>query len=104
MGVIKGVLQEELDNSKKILERYQEEINKLKGVLVKKKIGNKYYYYLAVREGKKVRFIYKGHLAASLKHEYEDRRKKLAQYKALIRKAKEQIKFLRRALRGKEAV
>ena len=104
MGVIRGVLKEELDNSHKIVERYQDEVAKLKGALVKKKVGNKYYYYLAVRDGKKVRFIYKGAASEAKKNEYEKNKKKVRQYKVLIKKAKEQIRFLGRALRGKEAV
>lgn len=104
MGVIRGVLQEELDNSEKIVARYQEEIDKLKGALVKKKVGNKCYYYLAVREGKKVRFIYKGVASEAKKNEFKRNKKKVKQYKDMVKKAKEQIKFLGRALRGKEAV
>ncbi|MBI5554986.1 MAG: hypothetical protein HY920_03925 [Elusimicrobia bacterium] len=104
MGVIRGVLQEELDNSKKIVARYKEEVAKLKGSLVKKKVGNKYYYYLAIRDGKKVRFFYKGVASEAKKNEYEENKKRVKLYKDMIKKAKEQIKFLERALRGKEAV
>ncbi len=56
MGVIKGVLKEELENSYDMLKRYQEEIAKVKGCLIRKKIGKRYYYYLVKRQGKKVKF------------------------------------------------
>ncbi len=104
MGVIKGVLKEELENSLDMLKRYKEEINKIKGCFVKKKIGNKYYYYLAKRENRKVRFIYKGPMSEDLKKKYKEQREMLAKYKRLLSQVKGQIKFLRRALRGKESV
>ena len=36
MGVLKGVLKEELENSRDMLKRYQEEIVKIKGCLIRK--------------------------------------------------------------------
>ena len=104
MGVIKGVLKEELENSRDMLKRYQEEIAKIKGCLVRKKIGKRYYYYLAKRQGKKVRFIYKGPISKEVKKAYAEQRKMLNKYKKLLLQIKNQIKFIRRALRGKETV
>jgi len=102
MGVIRGVLKEELENSLEMLKRYQEEIARVNGCLVKKRIGKKYYYYLARREGGRVKFIYKGPLSREIKDAYGQQREKLKRYKGLLSKVKGQIKFLRRALRGKE--
>jgi len=104
MGVIKGVLKEELGNSLGMLARYQEEIQKIKGCLVKKKIGSKHYLYLAKRENSKVKFVYQGPLSEELKKKYGEQRKKLAQYKSLLAQVKRQIIFLKRALRGKGSV
>lgn len=104
MGVIKGVLKEELENSSDMLKSYQREIAKIKGCLVRKKIGRRYYYYLARRHGKKVEFIYKGPISEKVKKAYGEQRKMLNKYKKLSLEVKNQIKFLRRALRGKEAV
>ena len=104
MKIIKGVLKEELENSLRMLKRYQEEIDTLKGCLVKKKIGKRSYYYLAKREGKKVKFIYKGSVSAEIKKAYREQRKMLRKYKGLIAQVKKQIVFLKRSLRGKEAV
>lgn len=104
MGVLKGVLKEELENSLDMLKRYQEEITKIKGCLIRKKIGKRYYYYLVKRQGAKVRFIYKGPISEKIKRAYAEQRKMLHKYKALLLQVKGQIKFLRRALRGKEAV
>lgn len=103
MGVIKGVLKEELENSLDMRKRYQEEIAKIKGCLVRKKIGKRYYYYLAKRQGKRVKFIYKGPISDEVKQAYAKQRKLLNKYKKLLLQVKGQIKFIRRALRGKEA-
>jgi len=104
MGVIKGVLKEELENSLSMLKRYQKETDKIKGCLVKKKIGNKYYYYLVRREGKKVKFVYKGPVSGQISASYKKQRKTLERYKKLILQTKKQIKFLRKVLNAKESV
>ncbi len=104
MGVIKGVLKEELENSRDMLKRYQEEIAKIKGCLIRKKIGKRYYYYLVKRQGKKIKFIYKGPISEEVKKAYVKQRKMLNKYRKLLLQVKNQIKFIRRALRGKETV
>jgi len=104
MGVIRGVLKEELENSRDMLKRYQEEIAKIKGCLIRKKIGQRYYYYLVKRQGKKVKFIYKGPISEEVKKAYVKQRKMLNKYRKLLLQVKNQIKFIRRALRGKETV
>ena len=104
MGVIKGVLKEELENSCDMLKRYQEEIAKIKGCLIRKKIGRHYYYYLVKRQGKKIKFIYKGPISEEVKKAYVKQRKMLNKYRKLLLQVKNQIKFIRRALRGKETV
>jgi len=104
MGVIKGVLKEELENSLEMIGRYQEKIAEIKGCLVRKKIGKRYYYYLAKRQGKKVIFIYKGPISREIKRVYAKQREMLSKYKNLLSQVKKQVKFLRRALHGKEAV
>lgn len=104
MGVIKGVLKEELKNSLDMLKSYQREMAKIKGCLIRKKIGKHYYYYLVKRQGKKVKFIYKGPISEEVEKAYVEQRKMLNKYKKLLSQVKEQIKFIRRALRGKEAV
>ncbi len=104
MGVLRGVLKEELENSRDMLKRYQEEIAKIKGCLIRKKIGRRYYYYLVKRQGNKVRFVYKGPISGEVKRAYTEQRKMFNKYKKLLLQVKGQIKFLRRALRGKETV
>ncbi len=104
MGVIKGVLKEELVNSLDLVNRYQEEIAKIKGCLIRKKIGKRHYYYLAKRQGKKIKFIYKGPISEEIRKAYSQQRKMLSKYKKLLQKSKRQVTFIKRALRGKEAI
>jgi hypothetical protein len=48
---IKGVLKEELDNSIRMKERYEKELEKLPaGSLIKKKIKDHEYYYVVLRK------------------------------------------------------
>ena len=68
MNVIKGVLEEELQNSLRMKKQYEKALKELlKGCLVEKKIRGHKYYYLAVRESKKVKFIYKGKISEEQK-------------------------------------
>lgn len=106
MGVIKSVLKEELANSLRMKKEYEKILkNYPGGSFIKKEISGHKYYYLAVRVGKKVKFIYKGkklpqEAIANLNRSKEMRKK----YKELIRKLRERIKYLRRVLSGKEDV
>jgi hypothetical protein len=105
MGVIKGVLKEELENSLQMRKDYERELAKLpKGSLVKKKIKGHEYYYLLLRERGKVKFIYKGKLSEEEIKEYREAKELRAKYRKLLSQVKKQIKFLRSALRGKEPV
>ena len=105
MGVIKGVLKEELGNSLQMKKNYERELAKLsQGSLIKKKINANEYYYLVVREKGKVRFIYKGKLSDREIKKYKEAKEYRAKYRKLLSQVKKQIKFLRSALRGKQAV
>lgn len=106
MGVIKSILEEELENSLRMKEEYE---NVLKanpgGCIVQKEVKGNKYYYLAVRDGKRVRFIYKGkEISKEELAQLEKSRQLRKKYKALIQKLDKQIKYLRKALRGKEDV
>jgi len=105
MGVIKGVLKEELENSLQMKKDYERELAKLpKGSLVKKKIKGHEYYYLILREGSKVKFIYKGKLSKEEIEKCEKIKKLRIKYRKLLSQIKKQIKFLRSSLRGKESI
>ncbi len=105
MGPIKGVLKEELFNSLRMKKGYDRELIKLpKGSLVKKKIRGHDYYYLVVREGDKVRFIYKGKVSEAELKKYKEAKQYRAKYRKLLSQAKKQIRFLKSSLRGKESI
>lgn len=105
MGVIKGVSREELANSLRMQGDYERELKKLpKGSLVKKRIKERDYYYLIMREEGKVKFVYKGKVAKDEIKRYAEVKELRARYRNLLSKVKKQIKFLRSSLRGKESV
>ena len=105
MGVIQGVLREELANSIQLQNGYKRELAKIpKGSLIKKKIKGHPYYYLVLRDKGKVKFQYLGKLSAGEIHQFEDYKKLKAKYRELYRQSEQRIKFIQRALRGKESV
>jgi len=105
MGVIKGVLKEELKNSLHMKSDYERELASLpKGSLIKKTIKGHEYYYLLLREDDKVKFIYKGKVSEEEIEKYREAKEYRAKYRKLLSQVKKQIRFLRSALRGKESV
>ncbi len=104
-GVIKGVLAEELENSIRMKKGFEEALGKLpKGCLVSKKIRGHEYYYLVVRQGGKVKYFYKGKVSGEEKDKYTKAKALRAKYRKSFSQIKKQIRFLRGALRGKEAI
>jgi len=106
MGAIKDLLREELDNSIRLRKDYKEELRKQPGgSIVAKKIKGHKYYYLAFRDGKKVRFIYKGKkISKDDIGKLKESRRLRAKYKKLIQKLDKRIKYLKKALHGKEGI
>lgn len=99
--VIKSVLHEELINSRRMERRYLQALRRLgKGSLVKKRIGGHAYYYLAMRNGKRVQFRYLGKLSAQEVQARQAQHRQRGQYRRLLREVKQQIRFLERSLRG----
>ena len=104
-GVIKGVLAEELENSLRMKEEYEQALKELpQGCLALKKRRGHDYYYLVKRIDKKVKYIYKGKISDNEKQKYEEAKVLRAKYRKLLSQVKKQIKFLRSSLRGKEAI
>lgn len=105
MGVIKGVLREELENSIRMKSDYERELSKLpKGSLVKKTVKGHVYYYILLREKGKVKLIYKGKVSDGEIRRYREVKEYRAKYRKLLSQVKRQIRFLRSTLRGKESV
>ncbi len=100
MSPIKSVIKEELTNSYKLQKSYERELKKLpKGSLVRKNISGHVYCYLAVRDGEKVKYIYKGKLSVKEIKKYEQIKKARKKYRALLAETKKQISFLERSLK-----
>lgn len=106
MGVIKSVLKEELENAIKLKKEYEEKIKEYPGgTFIQKDRGGNKYYYLAYRNGDKVKFVYKGKKISKEDKEKLKKDKRLRRkYKEQIKKLKKRIKYLRKILRGKEEV
>ncbi len=104
MGVIKGVLKEELKNSLRMKRGYESAIKKLpKGSIVSKNIKGHRYYYLVSKKNGKMIYKYKGKMAPEEVKKYEDAKKQRTKYTKLLNQVKKQIKFIERSLRGKES-
>ncbi len=104
-GVIKGVLWEELQNSLKMKKSYEQKLRELpKGSMTIRKIRGHEYAYVAHRVGKKVRFIYKGKADAQEIARYKKAKENRIQIRKLLAQVKKQVKYLKGALRGKEAI
>ncbi|OVE76679.1 hypothetical protein BVX98_05180 [bacterium F11] len=104
-GVIKGVLREELNNSIRMKKAYERELKKLPpGNISIKKIRGHYYSYRVQREGKRVRFFYIGKTSKKAWEKHSEAKEVRAKYKKLLSQVKKQIRFLKGALRGKEAI
>jgi hypothetical protein len=103
---IREVLEEELENSLRMEQRYSEELDKLPpGSLVQKRIKGHVYYYLVLRDEEgQVKLIYKGKVEPEEIARYEEIKQQRAQYRNLRAQVRKQIRFLRRALRAKGAV
>ena len=105
MGVIKGVLKEELENSLRMKKEYEGALKKLpEGCLAEKNIRGHKYYYIVKRVGKKIKYIYKGKLSKEEIKKYNEVKISRAKYRNLLSKLKKQIRYLKGALRGKESI
>ncbi len=104
MGIIKDLLKEELDNSLRLRIDYKEELRKRPGgSIVVKEIKGRNYYYLAYRDAKKVKFIYKGKkISKDDIRNLKESKNLRVKYKKLIQKLDKRIKYLKKALHGKE--
>lgn len=102
---IKDMLNEELENSLQIKQDYEHALNELpRGSLVLKNIGGRPYYYMAYREGAKVKFDYLGKLSGEEIKGYEDAKKNKNRYRQHLREVNKQVKFLKKVLRAKQSI
>jgi hypothetical protein len=101
MSVIQDILKEELERLENLLQKYENEIKNLpKGSLSKKMRNDKAYLYLAYRENNKVRFKYLGKESSEAAQKAIEQRRQRLKYMSLLKKLKDDIKDIKRALNG----
>jgi hypothetical protein len=104
MENIKLILDAEYENALKKKTYYENVLAQLpKGVIIKKTIKGRIYYYLLYRDRGKVRFDYKGVLLSAEEIKRYDEAKILRdEYKKLLTSVKARIRYLSKLLRHKE--
>lgn len=96
---IQDMLREELENSVQIKQDYLAAIACLpKGALVRKQIRGHDYFYLAHREGKKVRFEYIGKPDEEVLAKHKEAKELRKRYRKKLSEVNKQIKFIRKTL------
>jgi len=99
---IKDMLSEELQNSLQIKDDYLNAIEALpRGSLVRKVIGGIPYFYLAYRDGAKVKFDYLGKLSDDDVSRYAEFKKSRAEYRKRLSEVNKQIRYIEKVLRAK---
>jgi hypothetical protein len=68
-----------------------------------KRVGQKDYLYLARRVGDKIKYLYVGHLDGEDSRKVLDSVKKRREYEELLKGIKQDLKEVRKALRGRKA-
>jgi hypothetical protein len=101
MSVLISTLQEELANARRLEKKYRATLEKLpQGSFIVRRIANKQYGYLTRREKGRVIQEYLGLLDESSVAEYREKNKKKKNFKEQLKKVREQVVILERALRG----
>lgn len=99
-SVVKGVLQEELDRSVSLKEKYEKKLCEYPlGYLLERKVGGKIYHYLSYREGERIRQKYLGPLPPEEIKKYKDWIKDKKALKLQLAEVKVNIKYLERLLK-----
>lgn len=105
MAIIKPMLREELDNSRKLKVFYEKKLSALpEGSIQVKSIKGHEYNYLAKRVKSRVVYSYIGKMSAAEKEKYVVSGQKRAELRKNISVVKKQIKYLEGVLRGKEPI
>ncbi len=103
MSVLISTLQEELAHAKRLEKKYQKSLSDLpQGSFIVRKVGNKQYGYLTRRDKGQVIQEYLGLMDESAIAKLREQVAKKKNYKDQLKKVKDQIKILERALRGTE--
>lgn len=102
MGIIKGILEEELKRLEELSVFYKDKLAEIpRGSISVKERGGKRYIYLARREGKKVVFDYMGKDIPKVRNDLNERLSQRKEYYVKLRQVKENLLEVKRSLRGK---
>lgn len=102
MGIIRGILEDELKRLEELSVFYQKKISEYpRGSISVKERNGKRYIYLARREDKKVVFDYIGKDAPAVWAALNDKLKQRKEYQAKLCQVKENLREVERSLRGK---
>ena len=97
--LIKSVFQDELDRTKRLIQRYESELKTLpKGSVFKRKIGNQEYLYLNYRDGNKVVSKFLGNVKDFQLDEFESKLERRKELSALLKKMNVDKKALEKEL------
>jgi hypothetical protein len=102
MSIIKGILEEELNRLEELSVFYKEKISKApRGSISMKERSGKRYIYLAHREDKNIIFDYVGKDVPEVRMALNEQIRQRKEFQAKLRQVKENLKEVRRSLRGK---
>ncbi len=102
MGIIKGILEEELKRLEELSVFYKDKLSECpRGSISVKERGGKRYIYLARREGKKVVFDYIGKDIPKVRNALNERLIQRKEYYVKLRQVKDNLLEVKRSLRGK---
>ncbi|MCE5211549.1 MAG: hypothetical protein LLG40_08345 [Deltaproteobacteria bacterium] len=102
MGIIRGILEDELKRLEELSVFYQKKISEYpRGSISVKERNGKRYIYLARREDKKVVFDYIGKDAPAVWAALNEKLKQRKEYQAKLCQVKENLREVERSLRGK---
>lgn len=98
--LVRSVFEDEFERNKRLVSRYEKEIERLpKGAVFKRKIGNQEYYYLNYRNGKKVVSKFLGNVVDYNIEELKENLNKRKDLSKVIKKLKLEQKEILKELR-----
>ncbi len=102
MSIIKGILEEEFVRLEDLCVFYEKKLSEFPRGSISIKVRNdKRYIYLAHRDDKKVIFKYIGKDIPEVRHALNEQIRQRKEFQSKLRQAKENLKEVRRSLRGK---
>lgn len=102
LSIIKGILEEELERLEELSVFYKGKLAEYpRGSISIKERQGKHYIYLAHREDKKIIFTYIGKDVPDVRDALNERIKQRKEYQLKLRQVDENIREIKRALRGK---